>query len=206
MLKALTRKTTTLRKEMRSKGALRVMRITFDRICILALSKIFRFPATWHTPTSVRPYRIAIAEIVNALHPSVVCEVGSGLGSILVRLKASQRIGYDIDPGVVRAARLIRNRDIQFLHGTLDSVSLPQIDVLILVNWIHEISPDDLERSLLPLLPRTRYLLLDAIDQDNSFGYRYKHDFAFLSDRAERVSVTRQSGEGRSFQLYKVLS
>lgn len=205
MLRVVARKAATLRREVQSKGVVRVAKITLDRAAIFLLSKFFSFPASWHPPTSMRPYRITISKVVNELNPSVVCEVGCGLGSILSRLNAPQRIGYDIDPGVVRAARLLRSRGIQFLQGTLDSVSVPRIDVLILVNWIHEINPDNLEQLLVPLLPRTRYLLLDAIDPDNSFGYRYKHDFAFLAGRAERVSVTRHPGEGRSFQLYEVL-
>ena len=71
-------------------------------------------------------------------------------------------------------------------------------------NWIHNLSPKELAALLLPVLPRTRYLVLDAIDTDTSASYRFKHDFAFLSKLAERVSIARSADEPRSFILYKV--
>jgi len=59
---------------------------------------------------------------------------------------------------------------------------------------------------LQPLLPRTRFLLLDAIDTDNPLDYRFKHDFSFLDGKAELVSEARHANEGRRFLLYKVFS
>lgn len=188
----------------REKGWPRALRIAVDLSVVSLLARVHRFPASWHAPTSLRPYRIMIAREIDALEPQVVCEVGCGLGSILSRVHAPLRIGYDISPGVVDAARLIRSRAIGFRVGTLGDVDLERMDVLMLVNWIHEVSPDDLARQLLPLLPRTRYLMLDAIDADNTFGYRYKHDFAFLAGKAELVSSSRHPGEGRSFRLFRV--
>lgn len=206
MLKVLFRKITTLRREIQSKGFLRVARITADRLAVFILSKVYQFPASWHPPTSSRPYRITVAKVVNDLKPDTVCEVGCGLGSILCRVGAPARFGFDIDAGVVRAAKLLRGRKIHFAHGGLSAVSLMHIDVLILVNWIHEISPTELEKELAPLLTKTHYLVLDAIDPDNSYGYRYKHDFAFLESKARRLSVTRTPHEGRSFQLFEVIA
>jgi len=206
ILDTLARKSKTLRAEVQTKGALRTARITLDRGVVFLLSRIYRFPAAWHPPTSMRPYRIAVATAINALDPEVVCEVGCGLGSILSRIHAPVRVGYDVSPGVLRAARLLRSRSIDFRSGSIDAVDLPSMDVLVLVNWIHEVSSEDLERMLLPLLSRTRCLMLDAIDADNAFGYRFKHDFAFLDGKARLLSSTRVDGEGRSFRLYEVIA
>ena len=153
----------------------------------------------------MRPYRKVVAEAINALHPGVVCEIGCGLGSILSRLDAPVRIGYDISPGVIRAARLIRTRSIDFRVGSLGDVDVPSMDVLVLVNWIHEVSPGELDAALAPLLPKVRFLMLDAIDPDNAFGYRYKHDFAFLAGKAKHLSTSRDPAEGRGFRLYEVI-
>ena len=142
---------------------------------------------------------------MNDLKPDVVCEVGCGLCSILSRINSPNRYGYDIDSGVIRAARLLRSGALKLQVGGLSAVALKHIDVLILVNWIHGVGPRDLEMELSRLLPVTRYLVLDAIDADNSYGYRYKHDFSFLENRARRLSVTRHPGEGRSFQLFEVI-
>lgn len=190
---------------LRRIGAARAMRIAVDRACLTLLARIFGF-AAWHaqSPTSARPYRCVVAGVVNELKPMSVVEVGCGLGAILSLVVAPDRRGFDIDEGVIRAARFLRAPSITFACGDLSMVPREPIDALILVNWIHEVSPIELERHLLPLLGQTRFLVLDAIDQDNDFGYRYKHDFAFLEGHALRRSVTRAEGEGRSYMVYEV--
>jgi hypothetical protein len=200
---ALVRKLQTFAGQARKHGLMMAARIAADRFAIWTLSKAYSFPSTWHPPTSARPYRIAIARAVNALSPLTVCEIGCGIGSILSRIKAPQRIGYDVDPGVVRAARLIRSRRIEFHCGSIADVSEPRIDVLILVNWIHEIDPDQLSKDLLPLLDRVRYVVLDAIDPGCE-GYRHHHDFCFLAGRATERRRIRVTGEQRSFVVYEV--
>lgn len=205
MLSTLSRKTNTLKRELRNKGVARVAHEQLDGLATKCLALHYGFPPAWHPPTSARPYRTAIANAVSALQPQVVCEVGCGLGAILSRIRAPVRHGYDIDPGVIDAARLLRPRDIRFVVGGLGDVQLDAMDVLITVNWIHELSPQQLEHLLLPLLPRTRYLVLDAIDPDNDFGYAYKHDFAFLAGRAIKLQGVRHPEEGREFPIYQVL-
>ena len=103
-----------------------------------------------------------------------------------------------------QGARFLHGRKISFECGDLTAVSQARVDVLILVNWIHEVSPEELLRLIEPLLSRTDYLVLDAIDPEESSGYRFKHDFAFLSSRAHRICVARTPNEGRSFQLFQV--
>ena len=78
------------------------------------------------------------------------------------------------------------------------------IDILILVNWIHDYSAELLNNWLTPLLPHTRYLVLDAINPENPLNYQYAHDFSFLAGRAERIRSVRPENEGRQFHLYKV--
>lgn len=201
MIRRLTRKMANVRRI----GLLRFLQIGGDRLFLRALAWKFHFHP-WHAdaPTSARPYRHIVAGIVNELKPTSVVEVGCGLGMILRLVQAPQRHGYDLDEGVIRAARFLHRDSIAFHHGDLSSVSLPRIDVLILVNWIHEISPEALENLLTPLLPRTGCLLLDAVDPDGPPGYRFKHDFSFLDRKAERLSVTRPPDEGRSFHLFQV--
>jgi hypothetical protein len=205
MLNVLSRKSRTLARQIAANGVTHVAKMTLDRALIFTLSRIYGFTASWHPPTSTRPYRIVVADLVNSLQPDVVCEVGCGLGSILSRIHAPRRLGFDIDPAVIKAAKLLRGRRIEFHQGGLAEVSLPQMDVLMLVNWIHEISPADLALQLVPLLGRTHYLVLDAIDASNDFGYRYKHDFSFLDGKARKISTVRHPSEGRSFQLFEVL-
>jgi SAM-dependent methyltransferase len=186
-------------------GLLQAFRVGLDRIFLIILARIYNFhPWPASAPISARPYKHIIARLVNDLKPVTVVVVGCGLGGILSLINAAERYGFDIDEGVILVSRFIRDKKITFVHGDLSVVSLEHIDVLVLVNWIHEISPQLLEELLTPLLPRTLYPLLDAIDPDGPSGYKYKHDFAFLSSLAQRRLITRPPDEGRSFHLFEV--
>jgi SAM-dependent methyltransferase len=169
------------------------------------LQRYFQFEP-WHSraPYACRPYKELVVDVVNRLRPGTVVEVGAGLGELLAHIDAPRRFGYDIDPGVVRAARFLHGRHITFIHGDATQVIRLPIDVLILVNWIHNLSPDELRALLEPLLPRTTHLLLDAIDADGPSSYRYKHTFDFLEGHAELLSISPAPDEPRSFHLFRV--
>jgi len=193
-------------KALRERGVLLSARILADRLALHGLRRVYGFHP-WHAeaPLSARPYRLTLAEMINQLVPQCVVEVGCGLGVALALIDAPQRWGYDIDLGAIRAARFLRDKSIHFIEGGLTEVSQDPIDVLILVNWIHDFSPEQLDTWLSPLLPRTRHLVLDAIDPDNTLDYRYMHDYTFLAGRATRLVSVRPASEGRQFHLYQVI-
>ncbi|QNN65720.1 class I SAM-dependent methyltransferase [Sphingomonas rhizophila] len=203
MIAAAARKFGTFRRQLSAQGPLRLARIKFDEAVTWMLAKRFGFPPKWHNPTSARPYRLLVAEMINRRDPRVVVEVGCGLGAILARLKAPHRIGYDTDAGALRAARLLRSGGIEFKQGSLAEVGEPAMDILVLVNWIHDVSPADLREGIMPLIARTRFLMVDAIDP-GSDGYRFSHDFAFLSSGAREIERRRVEGEKRDFILFEV--
>lgn len=194
-------------QRIRRTGWTRSLRIGVDRVALRLLQLVYGFHP-WHAnaPISARPYRVLVAAMVNDIEPPVRCvvEVGCGLGSILRLVRAPKRVGYDVDGGAVRAARFLNGRIVSFHAGDLTTVHQQQIDVLILVNWIHEFSSDQLKAWLEPLLSRTSFLLVDAIDPELN-GYRFKHDFGFLNGFAREVQVARAPGEGRRFILFEVL-
>jgi len=132
-------------KAVRQQGIARSIRIILDRAALRLLRRLYGFNP-WHaeSPLSARPYRRTVAEMVNALQPDCVVEIGCGLGVTLSLVNARHRHGYDLDAGAIRAARLLRSHDIVFTHGDMSCVSETAIDVLILVNWIHEFSPQQL--------------------------------------------------------------
>jgi SAM-dependent methyltransferase len=149
-------------------------------------------------------------ELANALRPRTVVEVGCGLGDLVSRIAAVELFAFDCDVRVIRAARFLHGDRIHWIHGEGASIlaRVPEgltIDCLVMVNWIHDLEPERLRALLMPLLPRTRYLILDAIDADGLQSYRYKHDFGFLSHSAKRVAVARAPNEPRSFVVFEVL-
>jgi hypothetical protein len=186
------------------------IRCRCERLWLRGLRAVFKFDA-WHAsaPYSCRPYKKTVVELVNSLAPHTAVEVGCGLGEILSRVTAHERFGFDQDGAVIRAARFLHGGEVHWIHADLAAVALSipegrRIDCLIMVNWIHNLSPEQLEACLLPLASRTGWLILDAIDRDGPASYRFKHDFAFLSAAAERVSITPVPGEPRSLIIFKV--
>ena len=187
------------------------LRCQCERTWLRGVQHLFRFDA-WHAsaPYSCRPYKKRVAELANSLQPQAVVEVGCGLGDILSHVKARERFGFDNDAAVIRAARFLHPRRIHWIRGDASSVALAMpgerpIDCMIMVNWIHNLSAEQLAACLLPLLPRIGHLILDAIDADGPPSYRFKHDFAFLAPFTVRTSSARVTGEPRSFIVFKVV-
>jgi hypothetical protein len=186
----------------------RAIRCVVARLWLRCLRLLFRF-GPWHASAaySCRAYKKVVVELANALHPAIAVEVGCGLGDIISRVRAVDRVGIDLDANVIRAARFLhwRGRWIQGDGSCVLQLQQPRIDCLIMVNWIHCLSPHDLAALLFPLLPITRYLILDAIDSDGPCSYRYKHDFSFLAAVTRRVRTVRAPDEPRSFVVLEVL-
>lgn len=190
----------------------RAVHCRLQRLGLQCLRHIFRFDA-WHAaaPYACRAYKAQVVQLVDSLKPDTVVEVGCGLGDILTRIRAARRFGIDADAKVLFAARFLHPRGAQWIHGTTADVPsvMPdgqRIDCLIMVNWIHALSPKELSELLLPLLPRVRHLILDAIDLDGPQSYRFKHDFDFLAAVARRVATVRAVDEPRSFLVFETTS
>lgn len=190
---------------VRRVGLRRFLRCRIDRQWLGLLALYFKFDP-WHAeaPFSCRAYKQTVVDLVNGLAPGTVVEIGCGLGELLHRIEAPRKYGYDIDDGAIRAARFLYGKHIKFINGGGAQVDQESIDVLVLVNWIHALRPTQLSDLLAPLLSRSNYLVLDAIDPDGPGSYHYKHDFSFLEGKAERISITRPVDEPRSFHLFKV--
>jgi hypothetical protein len=192
-------------------GAWARVRCRGARLALSVLRVFFGF-AAWHAaaPYACRPYKSAVVGLANALLPDVAVEVGCGLGDIISRVHAAERIGIDADARVIRAARFVHRRG-RWIHGDVSQIwhlfpGQRRIDCLIMVNWIHSLSPAELAQLLLPLLARTRYLIMDAVDAEGPPSYRYKHDFAFLAGKVRQVSCARVPGEPRTFTVFEALS
>jgi hypothetical protein len=197
-------------KPASQRGVWTRLRCRIDRLGLRLLRLMFGFDL-WHSaaPFSCRPYKALVVRLANALQPSVAVELGCGLGDIISRVEAGERFGIDTDPRVIRAARFLHFGRGSWINGDgncIQQVISPgsTIDCLIMVNWVHNLSPERLSELLLPLLPRTRFLVLDAIDSDGPSSYRHKHDFGFLSALTDRLSVSRAPDEPRSFVVFEV--
>ena len=186
-------------------GLARSARIAVDKAVLTAARRVFGFHE-WHAqaPTSLRTYRIGLAAMAKDIRAKVVVEVGCGLGSVLARIDAPVRVGYDVDAGVIRAAAALRSRAITFRVGGFPDVVEPAIDLLIAVNWLHDFSPDQLDQWFTRILSRTRYLIVDSISPTSPTPYRYFHDFEFLRDRTTCLRTETLGETHRAFMLFEV--
>jgi hypothetical protein len=164
------------------------------------LQKIYRFDP-WHIGGNYysRPYKVRVISLAERDDPQTVVEIGAGLCDIISRVRAGQRVGLDLDDKVLKAARHLVPGDVKlatanFLDadsvvGALQATGVRMIDCLILVNWIHMISIDEIE-SVLDRVAQAvpiRRILFDAIKTDTT-GYRHHHsvaDFARLGQVME---------------------
>lgn len=96
--------------------------------------------------------------------------MGCSLGNILKRLDFPIKIGFDIDSRVIRAAKIVNLwRSIDFKVGSFaDASSVPQIQVLIAINWVHNINADVLIEQFLKI--SKDYVITEGVK-----GYKYFH-------------------------------
>jgi hypothetical protein len=187
-------------------GLTNILMCFFTRFRFKRLHRKFKFDpwhceGTWHC----RPYQRIAVKIVNKITPRTVVEVGCGLGEIISRVNAPKRAGYDLEEAVINAARYLRGSKVDFQVGSGSAVKEPKIDVLIALNWIHNLSPEEMREFLEPFYNRAAYFLLEGITPGQP-GYRFHHDFSFLDGHAELVEATAGGvGEPRSLMLFKVV-
>jgi SAM-dependent methyltransferase len=147
----------------------------------------------WHiTALDQRPYAVDIIKYANQLSERRRCvEIGCGLGDIIRNVNFGDRLGLDNDVKVLEAARLISRisgkKHIQFSRYNFPDDELRgQYNLIIMVNWIHHISPPLLKKKLFLFahenLFRSGEIIVDTV-QDKS--YEFNHDIRSLVENVK---------------------
>lgn len=168
----------------------------------------FRFDP-WHIGNGPanRLYKAEIARRANNLLPvlGTVADIGCGLGDILRNIKARRRIGCDIDAAVISAARILAvGRGIDFRVGDASAIDDYDIDIIIMVNWIHNLCPEDFEALLTQFSGRAKYLIFDTIDTDSLLKYKYSHSLGNFVGLGKLESSFRCENEPRTFHIWRM--
>lgn len=154
----------------------------------LYLKFIFQFQK-WHlSPYSKKKYcHLITAELNKKEKRENVLDLGCGLGDILIRLNYKRKLGIDIDQNVIRAANFLNYfRFLQFgkskyLCEDIFKLSLAEsYDAIIIVNWIHNIDPNELKilfQILYKNISDSGFLVFDIIDNKD---YKFNHNIEFL--------------------------
>ncbi len=143
----------------------------------------------WHiSPLGERPYARDIIRYCNNLsQKNSFIEIGCGLGDIIRNVNFRSRTGYDAEEAVLKAARFLakinNEKDIEFgVFQFPASVLNIKSDVIIMVNWIHNIEPNVLREKIGQyfhhnLLPGGQILIDTVQDKEYSFN----HNISFLT-------------------------
>lgn len=198
LIMKIKRQNTIFKKIVRIKreyGLINYLSGKIRRIYYKMLREKFSF-GEWHIePYELRPYALDIKKYVNkmrSIEKLCVCEVGCGLGDIIRNLKARKRIGIDLSKEAINCARFLDRWGGEYYVGSFDTVSeiagLEQIDVLITVNFIHNIEPVVLRSyyETITLKTKVRYVILDTIESE---GYLYFHNIDFLFPEMKTSTV-----------------
>ena len=144
----------------------------------------------WHRmPLAAKDYARGIIDHLNALpreRRGRVADIGCGLGDILLNLDFDERLGFDSDPAVLKAAGIVCRSHFKG-DATFAVFSFPEdrleghFDAVILANWPHAIAPEPLKATV-GILFRDHVspggcLVIDTVSKS---GYPYRHDAAGL--------------------------
>lgn len=173
----------------------RTLQIIFN-IIIIKLFRLFRYLLRlifnfdrWHISTLYeRRYAQDIIYFLNQLNSeqkNSVVEIGCGLGDIVRNLKFKNKIGFDKEENVLKAARFINyltTKRAKFSEFNFPSYISDKHNVIIMVNWIHHIKPELLKEAVANYFDKnileTGCIILDTVQEKN---YEFNHDINYLT-------------------------
>lgn len=165
---------------MKEYGIMILIKGMADYFINFILKLIYKFDR-WHvTPVEFRPYAIDLLKKLNSGNfadqkKGYIVEIGCGLGDILGHLEYNQKIGFDISDNVLRAAA-VKYKDIRFKKGSFDDVKFADISVLIMVNFIHELDPVFLRKSIQKIVNRSfvHLFVIDTVVNSQKSHYLFE--------------------------------
>ena len=163
----------------------------------------------WHIKSNIycRPYKQKVIEVANSLNPNCVIEIGCGLGEIISRVRAQYRVGVDIDKSCIYLANKL-NKGPVYIEGGFDGVltlQAKEIDLLIMVNFIHGISMDTFNFYINQILDskRCKYIITDIYREDYP-DRGVVHDISKYNKRIKLINVYDDYEGYRYIMLWRV--
>lgn len=138
----------------------------------------------WHLYNNLntRSYKKDIIDFCNLKNFEIVLDYGCGFGDIIREINSKKKYAYDNDPNIVKISKMLfpNNINIEFLNkrGLLE-LKKNKIDCVLFINFLHEYDEEEVKKIINPYID-SKFILLDGINF-NVKGYRYFHDYKFLS-------------------------
>ena len=127
-----------LLKKMREVGIINCIVGFLKREKYKRMQKTYHFDS-WHiSPYELRKYLQATVDYINSKDVQTVVDIGCGLGEMLRRIKAENRIGMDVHEETIRAAEKLSKGDITYRVGSFQELQIEKpIDYLVTLGFMH---------------------------------------------------------------------
>ena len=115
------------------------------------------------------------------INHNTIVEIGCGRGDIIGNLRYVDKVGFDINEEVIRAAKIFHT-NTTFYVGSFPDVHIGEIEAIIMVNFIHEISPEKLKKLIEKMIEnnKIRIFIIDILKHNVHSCYKYCHDGSYL--------------------------
>lgn len=137
----------------------------------------------WHVNSMYeKKYLPEIYKVLEALpddcKKKAFVEVGCGLGDIIGNIRTKgKKYGLDLSAEVINAAQIL-HRDTVFQVGSFEDIHVnEEIGCLIMVNFIHAISPASLKKHIFSVMSnnKVQHVLFDTVDRTYYSEYLFTH-------------------------------
>ncbi len=164
------------------------MNCTYRKRLYKVLQKIFKFDK-WHISSiKERDYAMYLVKYINdnlydLVYSKKIIEVGCGLGDIIssVKIKNTEKIGYDLSAKVIRIAKII-HPNCKFNVGSFNEINNEKIAVLIAVNFLHGFDEHTIEEWFNYVIQNNDIDMI-VVDKVQTPPYEYSHDYEVLFNK-----------------------
>lgn len=164
------------------------MNCTYRKRLYKVLQKIFKFDK-WHISSiKERDYAMYLVKYINdnlydLAYSKKIIEVGCGLGDIIssVKIKNTEKIGYDLSAKVIRIAKII-HPNCKFNVGSFNEINNEKIAVLIAVNFLHGFDEHTIEEWFNYVIQNNDINMI-VVDKVQTPPYEYSHDYEVLFNK-----------------------
>ena len=165
-----------------------MMNCTYRKRLYKVLQKIFKFDK-WHISSiKERDYAMYLVKYINdnlydLVYSKKIIEVGCGLGDIIssVKIKNTEKIGYDLSAKVIRIAKII-HPNCKFNVGSFNEINNEKIAVLIAVNFLHGFDEHTIEEWFNYVIQNNDIDMI-VVDKVQTPPYEYSHDYEVLFNK-----------------------
>ena len=149
------------------------------------LQKIFRFHKWHQIPIEQRPYSVEVIKWCNQLlkkeseKGKSIIEIGCGLGDILAKIDTRKinKVGYDIDEKVIKAAKLLHPKIKFQVENFAPNIIEQEILILITVNFLYSLDSKTVEKQFHKIISNNniKYIITEIMYPATQ-NYPYSHN------------------------------